>query len=330
MQHQRSSGKDTDTEQPHAVVVLPRVGGGQIGNAGLRRWLSQSRLELARRVAEPLARIAEALGLEYPQQGRAALRLLGQTGNRLRAWIAAADPVYLEPGLDHLRLHALSESEVTGAELRALFDHLQATLANDPQVGFLRVGPCGYVTRGEALATASVSAAAITGRLPNEFMPSGYGAASYRNLLGEIEMTLHDHDVNQRRIADGQPPVNSLWLWGGGVMPGQENVPCPPLFADDPLVKGYWQQLSARIESWSGSIGACLAASTAGFVAMPPEHEAGPNAIESWLGELRDALARGRLDRVTLLFADGLRADVRHSDRLRFWRREHAHFGLMQ
>jgi hypothetical protein len=327
MQNEQRTGPGAAARKPHAVVVLPGVGGGRLVNAGLRRWLSRSPVRLASVLHEPLARIVEVLGLAYPQRGRAALRLWGHTGNRPATWIAGADPVYLEPRLNHVHLHALIDSDVTRAELRRLFDHLQATLADDAGLGFVRIGCYGYVTSNSPLATAAASAAEVHGQMPNEFMPSGDEAASYRNLRSEIEMALHDHDVNQQRMVNGQPPINSLWLWGGGVAPEQGRVSCPPLFANDPLVRGFWHRVSGRVESWTGTIGACLEASDAGFVAMAPAADTDPRALERCLVEIREALANGRLDRVTLLFADGLCADVRHSDRLRFWRREHAYFG---
>ena len=68
-------------------------------------WLAQSDLTQETGPKELLARIIQETGLPYPEQGFAALRMWGQTGDRPTTWIAAADPVYLEPRLDHLCLH---------------------------------------------------------------------------------------------------------------------------------------------------------------------------------------------------------------------------------
>ena len=46
-----------------------------------------------------------------------------------------------------------------------------------------------------------------------------------------------------------------------------------------------------------------------------------PAALTHTSVALRDALRSGRLDRVILISADGLRATLRGADRLRFWRR---------
>jgi hypothetical protein len=89
------------------------------------------------------------------------------------------------------------------------------------------------------------------------------------------------------------------------------------LFADDPLLRGYWLSNTALVEPWPGSIAACLEVAVAGLVAVVPENE---RAIEPLLGELRDALHSGRLSSLILLFADGLRADVQKAHRWRVWR----------
>ena len=123
-----------------ALVVLPPVRGGRLEDKALRAWLAQSELSIDPEPRELLSQLTAELGLPYPDEGLAALRMWGQTGDRPTAWIAAADPVYLEPRLDHLCLHALQRTNMPSSDLRAMFDHLQATLADDRKYGFIRLG----------------------------------------------------------------------------------------------------------------------------------------------------------------------------------------------
>jgi hypothetical protein len=304
-----------------AVVVLPSVSSGRLQDDKLRGWLSRAAIEAMTGPTEWLASVLHVLGYRCPEEGCAALRMWGQTGDRPTVWIAAADPVYLELRLDHLCLHALRGAGVPTSDLRALIDHLQRTLAPDSDFSFARVASYGYLRAEQAIPTASLPAYAIDQRVPSEFMPSGEEAARYRTLISEVEMALHEHDVNKRREEAGQQPVNSLWFWGGGYAPEQQAMPHPPLFADDPLLRGYWYSMTGAVDRWPGSIGNCLSASAAGFVAVAPEFEDHDGAMESWLHELREALHSGRLSRLTLLFRDGIRADVERSHALRFWRR---------
>ena len=133
-------------------------------------------------------------------------------------------------------------------------------------------------------------------------------------------MALHDHEVNLRRESEGLPPVNSLWLWGGGFAPEQETVPHPPLFASDSLLKGYWLSKTGVVASWPGTIAKCLEASVAGFVAQPVPGEAG--WVERCLSELRAALHSGRIGHLTLIMGDRYRVDVQRADAWKFWRRQ--------
>src|SRR3546814_3250234 len=53
------------------------------------------------------------------------------------------------------------------------------------------------------------------------FVPRAEGSECRRGrvLLGEAQVVLHNHPRNARRAEQGRPPVNSLWFWGGGVLP---------------------------------------------------------------------------------------------------------------
>ena len=309
-----------------AIVVLPPAR-DRLSDRKLVRWLAQATLERGPEPRDLLASILGALGRERPRGGLAALRMWGQTGDRPTVWIAAADPVYLEPRLDHLCLHATFEPAVSRPELRSLFDHLQETLAEDKNYGFARLGTYGYLRAEESIATASEPSSVVDQRNPNDYLPAGEGAAGFRNLQSEIEMALHEHPINVERVLQGLRPVNSLWLWGGGRAPKIRADPHPPLFADDPLLKGYWVSVAGDVGAWPGTIEACLEASAAGFVAVVPDAREDDRSLESCLHELRDAMRSRRLRHLTLIFADGMRATVRPTDRFRFWRRQSALLG---
>ncbi len=315
---------DESYDKNAALVVLPPVGGGRLGDAALRAWLARSVLSFDPRPRELLQVITTELGLPYPAEGLGALRMWGQTGDRPGVWIAAADPVYLEPRLDHLCLHALSGSMIPPSDLKPMFDHLQDTLAAGRRYAFARLGSRGYLRADQPISTARVPPYVVDQQPPGEFLPTGECANLHRNILSEIEMALHEHPVNLRRVAEGKPPVNSLWLWGGGMAPEKTRRPQPPLFADDALLCGYWESATAGSNAWPGSLAACAEASSHGFVAIAPADDASGEILRGYLEELHALLKAERLARLVLLFRDGVRADVRPRHRLRFWRRDDA------
>lgn len=270
-----------------------------------------------------LADVLDAIGHALPTEGLAALRFWGQTGERSRAWMAAADPVYLEPHLNHLSLHALSEDDITHANVRDIFDYLQKTFGDNERYAFARLGRLVYLRGDVPIATARVSPVAVDGLPPDDFMPAGDAAAAHDLLLSELQMALHDHEVNQQRVAGGKRPVNSIWLWGGGNAPETVARAIPPLFADDPLFRGYWASCDGAIDRWKVNFDQILNKAPDGFVAVAPGEidPANPEPMEACLEDLQGILKRGDLRKLTLMFRDGLDIEIGKSDAIRFWRK---------
>lgn len=304
-----------------AVVVLPAAMAGRISSDRDRRWLSRSSLRVSDSPREIFARVLSANRLSPVEEGLAALRLWGQTGDRPNVWVAAADPVHLEARLDHLCLYALKGAQWPGSDLRAIFDFLQKSLGDDTSFAFVRIGKFGYLRGDETMATAMVSAAVIDGQEPDAFMPSGESAAGYHRLSGEMQMCLHDHEINLRREAQGLMPVNAVWFWGGGKAPQKTVQKLPPLFGDDPLFKGYWESCTGVTEPWPGNFARCLDIAIKDLVVVTPASSKGGDLLAAYFEELRELLKTGRLNKLVLLFRDGLTAEVGRFDAFRLWRR---------
>lgn len=296
---------------------------GRIARRRHRKWLSKGRLSVTGLPEETLARTLPAIGHAVPTQGLGALRFWGQTGERCGAWMAAADPVYLEARLDRLRLHAFRDDDIPRAELRKLFESLQALFGEHERFAFARLGPLLYLRSDKPITTSGVSPAIIDGQEPGEFMPTGAQAAAHDRLLGELQMALHDHEVNRIRASAGNRTVNSLWLWGGGTAPEQVLRPIPPVFSDDPLIRGYWLSCTGVGNAWTDDLDEVLGIAPAGFVAVVPDdaQSSRTEAVTNRLERLRLVLQRGDLDVLTLLFRDGLSIEIARSDRYRFWRK---------
>jgi len=294
---------------------------GRISSDRDRRWLSRSPLRVSDSPREIFARVLSAIGLSPVEEGLAALRLWGQTGDRPNVWVAAVDPVHLEARLDHLCLYALTGAQWPGSDLRAIFDFLQKSLGDGTSFAFVRVGEYGYLRGDEAMATALVSAAVIDGQEPDVFMPSGESAAGYNRLSGEMQMCLHDHAINLRREAQGLMPVNAVWFWGGGKAPQKTVQKMPPLFGDDPLFRGYWESCTGVMEPWPGNFARCLDIAIKDLVVVTPASNKGGDLLAAYFEELRDLLKTGRLNKLVLLFRDGLTAEVGRFDAFRLWRR---------
>lgn len=310
---------------PHAFVMLPPGVNAREAPVATRRWLAKGDVQTAGAGKDPIAQLLDALGQPAPVDGLAALRKWGQTGERPQGWLCAADPVYLEARLDHLCLFALTD--IRDAAFAEVIGHLQERLAADRDYRFSCIGACGYLESAEPMATAPVSPTIAHGEPPDRFLPQGAAAAQHDRLQSELQMCLHDLDLNRRREEQGLPPINALWFWGGGsaaVRATRCEPSLPALFTDDPVVTGHWMAAGGRHAAWPGGLGDCAAASAragdSAFVAVPPavgDTEGAPH-----VDRLRKLLMRGEIGRLTLLFRDGLRFDMTRRDRLLFWRRE--------
>ncbi|MDX1406364.1 MAG: hypothetical protein R3192_17660 [Woeseiaceae bacterium] len=302
------------------MFVLPPASGGEIRREH-RNWLSKGRLQATGSLEEMLLVTLRRIGHAVPDEGMAALRFWGQTGERSGAWMAAADPVHLEARLDHLRLHAFRGEEIAKRELRDLFSSLQEFVAVDDRFSFARLGPLAYLRSQDPIVTATCSPLTIDGLEPGEFMPDGPAAAAHDRLLGELQMVLHEHAINAKRASAGLRTINSIWIWGGGIAPQPEERPIAPLFSDDPLFRGYWKSKCGSANFWMEDIEDALQLAPEGFVAVAPDVDASPAVMADRLDGFRRTLKRGDLRSLTLLFRDGLSIDIGRRDGLRFWRR---------
>lgn len=131
-----------------------------------------------------------------------------------RVWLAELCSVAI--GQDGATLLAPEALTMNDAEAEALFEAAAPLWAGSGfsalplQAGRWRV----WLPADVSIPT--ISPAAVAGRPLADWWPSGDGLRAWRRLANEIQMSWHDHPVNQAREAQGQPPINGLWLYGGG------------------------------------------------------------------------------------------------------------------
>ncbi|MBQ4339285.1 MAG: cofactor-independent phosphoglycerate mutase [Clostridia bacterium] len=63
----------------------------------------------------------------------------------------------------------------------------------------------------------------ISGRVVGEYISTHENAKKLTAMMRESYALLKDHPVNLKRIANGQKPGNSIWLWGEGNRPSLDN-----------------------------------------------------------------------------------------------------------
>lgn len=180
-------------------MLLARGRHETIDSGGLESLLCRS-FGIARQHDDPVAPISLA------QSG-------GNPGDDY--WLRA-DPVHVEITREGLILSEIPEPGED--EARMLCDALAAHFGEAFSPQPLRPG--AWVVRAPAfsgLVTTPLSQAA--GRAIDPLLPRGSDDRAWRKLLNEVQMLLFHHPVNQARETRGEATINSVWLWGGGMLP---------------------------------------------------------------------------------------------------------------
>ena len=226
------------------------------------------------------------------------------------AWLRA-DPAFVRAEMSGARLMAcgdmgLASEEVDAfiAELRPLFDDAGMVLsAGHPGRWYLRLP-------AEAQVPAFGAPSEALGADVLAFMPAGAEGRPWRALANEAQVLLHNHPRNARRLAEGLLPVNSLWFWGGGLLPPAAWPGVDAVVSEDDEVRAL-AKFAARRDTPGES----------GSVLLDLRHERDFARLQA--GPLADALAAlgRRYASVDLDFADGACLRLRRADRWRLWRR---------
>jgi len=315
------------------------------GDRGERRT---SRPELSDEPSEIY--LARALGLASGPQGEwplAPISRLADGGAADDGFYLRADPVSARPDLRDVRILDAAAFDLSAEEAAALVGEIRthfAAGAPPPSVGggaggglpleaphpkrwYLRLpGPSRLRARPPSLAPgASLQA----------LLPGGEDAPLWQSFLNEVGMLLHASPVNAARAARGEPPINALWLWGGGRLPPPPAPRWRRVWSEDPL--------AGALAGFTGTGHAALPAGADEWAARaePGEHlvvlaelerparlgdlEAWRAALDSlekrWFAPLERLLARRGVARMAL--APDTRGAVLVSRRAlgRWWRR---------
>jgi len=180
---------------------------------------------------------------------------LGNGGRPDGSYWLCADPVHLAPDRDQLVLMPGSTLQVQLQEVQSLAEAFNAIYgAEGWHLEFPHVGR-GYLRAPKPLDALTYDPQAFMGGPVLEAMPGGPDGQRLKQLMNETQMLLHTHPVNTAREEAGQPMINSLWFWGGGVLPAGTNTTPTRIVGDFPLLKGLAGWAGRPIEASIGGDG---------------------------------------------------------------------------
>ncbi|UHQ18976.1 phosphoglycerate mutase [Lysobacter sp. KIS68-7] len=238
----------------------------------------------------------------------------------LSTWLRA-DPAYVRPDINGARLLAsgdalqldVVEAEAFIAALRPTFGDAGMPIdAPRPARWYLRL------PREAKIAPMTAPSEALGGDL-FEHLPDGPEGRRWRALLSEAQVLLHQHPMNAERMAAGKPPVNSLWFWGGGVLPDHVTTNHAIVHSNEITVRALAQV--------AGSHGEDLPTRFAGTGLFDLREMRDLRQLcDLWLDPAFDAVRDGVLASVHVDCEDGTDWTLLRPQRWRFWRKPHGAF----
>ncbi|MGC2518054.1 MAG: hypothetical protein WA373_02965 [Burkholderiales bacterium] len=268
----------------------------------------------------------------------AAYTLLADGGAPDEHFWLRADPVHLRFERDRLVLADSAVFDVSRAEAEALVETLNRHFG--AAMLFYPLRPeRWYVRPGRAPDMETIAPSAARGKAIDACLPAGADAMRFHALMNEAQMLLHEHPVNVEREARGEPAINSVWFWGGGVIDAPKVRPFSTVISDDPLASGLAQAAGISSHPLPGNAESLLAATAgegvalivldalrqaAGYADAGRLREQRAALERDWLEPLLKALQSGRIGMLTLHLPDEdslLEVEVARSDLRYFWRR---------
>ena len=207
-------------EAPALTTVLARADTAPVAASGLEAVLFALFDQAPTEDADlPIAAVTRVLDLGVIDKG----------------WWLRADPVYLQPDRDRLLLSDNELLQLTQAEADQLVAEILQTFGADGWV--LKAARPGrwYLKPPRAPRLQTTPLADVVGHDIHPFLPRGKDGKHWHTVLNEVQILLHTAAANTAREARGQLPVNSLWFWGGGRLPGMKPVPWTHVYSHEPV-----------------------------------------------------------------------------------------------
>ena len=301
-----------------ATFLLPaRI---RLGGQALTRPIAQALGRADREDREPgeraqLLRHFDVLPRGFPVA--ALTRAFDANDATLGAWVRA-DPAYVRPDLTGARLLASGDAlRLDAQEAEAFVSALRPSFG-DAGMPIDAPRPARWYVRlpREAKLPPMASPEEALGEDLFEHLPEGPEGRRWRALLSEAQVILHQHPLNAARAAAGKPPVNSLWFWGGSVLPDHVTTRHAQVHSDEVTLRALAK--AAGVEGSNASLP--VSGMRVGLFDLRAERDLGV-LLSGWLQPALDALRAGDLAAVHLDCEDGACFTLTRSQRWRFWRK---------
>lgn len=137
-------------------------------------------------------------------------------------WIMRADPSFLIADRDQLVMAQSGSLGLSLEEAMALADEVNQFFSDYTEEDFWCLKALSperwYIVSEKPINIPSIPPENVLGQSVKRFLfnTDNEDGRHWMNLFNEIQMILHQSDINKKRLAEKKIPVNSLWFWGAG------------------------------------------------------------------------------------------------------------------
>jgi hypothetical protein len=261
---------------------------------------------------------------------------LGDSGQFPDGYCLRADPVHLRADTRGLILFDASTFSLSDEEGQALLGTLADFLEQDGWRLESGRNKHWYLSGGDCQELISTPLPLVRGRPVSGYLPQGKDAPVWRQRLNEIQMLMHSHPVNLQRAGRGLPLVNSLWIWGGGLLPAKGEHCFSRVVTNNAMLAGLGVWNTSRCEPVPNQAGELLSRLennervlvTLDELDLPAVYEdfARWNEVleryeHDWFEPLLNALTGRRLSSLELIPVSGQRFFMSPVAPFKFWKR---------
>ena len=146
--------------------------------------------------------------------------------------------VHLRADLQHAVLVPIQGSDRDRADINLLINDLSHIFHVDCDITTIADGVFLMRLKELDAPTHYPHILSVLGKSVNPWIEQSRDNLDWYRLLNEMQMFLHQHEVNRERADRGLPTINSLWCWGGG---GELAASSAPLawYCDDALLNRF-------------------------------------------------------------------------------------------
>ena len=265
----------------------------------------------------------------------AALTRMADVGQSSSQFWLRADPVHLKADRDRVVMFGNRQLNVTAAEAAQLVEEFNRLFADD---GVQLEAPTPnrwYLSVAQPPKIATTALADVMGQNIHPLLPRGEEAMAWHKLLNEAQMLFHTSAVNQRRELSGLPVINSIWLWGGGVLAEPGEVKWQGVWSNEDLaialarfagvahgpVVPTAEDLLAQIETGEHLVVLDGATDAVQFQDIGAWRQFIAGVSSDWIAPLLQALKRGELAQLSVISTEGEHYSLTPAQLRRWWKR---------